>query len=44
MVGRELGELDFAEGAPTLSLDPRDPELSGPIDAALEPAALDWGV
>jgi hypothetical protein len=35
----ELGELDFAESAPTMALDPRDPELTDPIDAA-----LDWGV
>lgn len=40
----ELGQLDFSAGAPVRALDPRDPELSGPIAGALKPAALDWGV
>jgi penicillin V acylase-like amidase (Ntn superfamily) len=40
----ELDKLDFAEGAPSLALDPRDPELIGPVDASLAPAPLDWGV
>jgi penicillin V acylase-like amidase (Ntn superfamily) len=44
VVWLELDQLDFAASAPTLALDPRDPELTGPIDAALAPAALDWGV
>jgi penicillin V acylase-like amidase (Ntn superfamily) len=44
VVWLELDKLDFAEGAPTLTLDPRDPVLTGPIDAALAPTELDWGV
>jgi choloylglycine hydrolase len=44
VVWLEVDGLDFTPGAPVLALDPRDPELSGPIDAALELATLDWGV
>ncbi len=44
VVWLELDALDFSPGAPVMSLDPRDPELSGPITAALAPAELDWGV
>ncbi len=44
VVWLELDALDFSEGAPVLSLDPRDPSLSGAIDGALTPAPLDWGV
>jgi penicillin V acylase-like amidase (Ntn superfamily) len=44
VVWLELDALDLSAGAPILALDPRDPALSGPITAALEPTALDWGV
>lgn len=44
VVWLELDRLDFSAGAPILSLDPRDPALSGAIDGALAPATLDWGV
>jgi choloylglycine hydrolase len=43
VVWLELDALEFSGDAPVLSLDPRDPALTGPIDSALEPATLDWG-
>ena len=43
VVWLELDSLDLTPGAPILALDPRDPSLTGPIGAALAPAALDWG-
>jgi penicillin V acylase-like amidase (Ntn superfamily) len=44
VVWLELDALDLSPGAPVRALDPRDPELTGSIAAALAPAALDWGV
>ncbi len=40
----ELDALDFAEGAPVLSLDPRDVTLVGDVADRLAPAQLSFGV
>jgi choloylglycine hydrolase len=39
-----LGELDFAEGAAVLALDPRDVTLVGDVRSRLAPAPLPFGV
>jgi choloylglycine hydrolase len=39
-----LDELDFAEGAPVLALDPREVMLVGDVREQLAPAQLPFGV